>query len=323
MCTAISDICHHHLFGRTLDLELSYRESVIITPRVFPLRFRHLDTLREHHAMIGTALLSAGAPLYYDAINEKGLAIAALNFPVSAVYHPHRRDRENAASFEIIPLILAKCDSVSDAVKLLTNVNITPDSFSDALPASPLHWLIADKSSAVTVESVSDGLKIYENPFGVMTNEPPFPYHTANIANYMPLCPSVPENRIFPAANISPYSRGMGAIGLPGDFSSTSRFVRAVFATAHTLCEGEDNCISRFFHVMDTVSQPCGCALAQDGRPVRTVYTSCADTDRGVYYFTTYGCRRIRAVTLSHADLDSSALTVIPMDSEESIKHLN
>ena len=323
MCTAISDNTHRHLFGRTLDLECSYGESVIITPRAFPLEFRYANTLNNHHAIIGVAHLCGRSPLYYDGINEKGLAVAALNFSTSAVYHAARQDKNNVASFELIPLILGSCESIEDATKLLENLNITPDSFSDTLPTSPLHWLIADKSRAVTVESVADGLKIYENPFGVMTNEPPFPYHTANIANYMSLSPAMPENLIYPKAKISPYSRGMGAMGLPGDFSSPSRFTRAVFAKAHTVCRDNADEISRFFHVMDAVSQPLGCALAEDGRAISTVYTSCADTENCVYYFTTYDCRRIRAVTLTHTDMNSSELTVISMVAKESIKNLN
>lgn len=323
MCTAISDNYSRHLFGRTLDLERSYGESVIITPRAFPLKFKYSDTLNKHLAIIGVAHLAGGTPLYYDAVNEKGLAVAALNFSTSAIYHAPREGKRNVASFELIPLLLGKCESVSHAVGILEELNITPDSFSGTLPASPLHWIIADKRCAVTVESVADGLHIYENPFGVLTNEPPFPYHTANIANYMSLCPSAPENRIFPAANISPYSRGMGAVGLPGDFSSSSRFVRAVFAKAHTICEDHADGIGRFFHVMDTVSQPLGCALSENGRPISTVYTSCADTENCVYYFTTYDCRRIRAVSLSHADINSTTLTVFPVAAEESIKNLN
>ena len=323
MCTAISDTLSHHLFGRTLDLECSYGESAVITPRAFPLEFLCENALTRHHAIIGIAHVCDGTPLYYDAVNEAGLAIAALNFPSCAVYHPRKANKNNIASFELITWILGGCESVDEAAKLLKNTNILPDSFSDTLPATPLHWLIADKRRAVTVESVSAGLEIYENPFGVLTNAPAFPYHTLNVSNYMQVGASPPENRIYPKAEISPYSRGIGALGLPGDFSSPSRFVRAVFAKAHTVCESNADEISRFFHVMDTVSQPLGCALTEDGRPISTVYTCCADTENCVYYFTTYACRRIRAVSLAHTDINSSTLTAVPIDNDEDVEWLN
>lgn len=323
MCTAISDTLSRHLFGRTLDLECSYGESAVITPRRFPLKFLRENTLYKHHAIIGIAHVCDGIPLYYDAANEAGLAIAALNFPDCAVYHPLKSDKNNIASFELIPWILGSCESVNEAVELLKNTNILPNSFSEQLPATPLHWLIADRRRAIAVESVSTGLEIYENPFGVLTNAPAFTYHTLNMSNYMRVDASHPENRIYPQAEISPYSRGMGAFGLPGDFSSSSRFVRAVFAKAHTVRGNGSDEVTRFFHVMDTVSQPLGCALTEDGRPISTVYTSCADTERGVYYFTTYANRRIRTLNLSHADINSATLTVVPIDKAEDTEWLN
>ncbi|MBO5845267.1 MAG: choloylglycine hydrolase [Clostridia bacterium] len=320
MCTAISDNHRRHLFGRTLDLERSYGEELIVTPRAFPLKFKYSDTLSEHFAMIGIGHICNGEPLYYDAVNEKGLAVAALNFPQSTVYRAARQDKRNLASFELIPFLLGTCESVCEAAELLEGINITPDSFNDALPASPLHWLVADKSRAVVLESTSEGLKIYENPVGVLSNEPPFPYHLSNLANYISLGPEAPENKLCPSARITLYSRGMGAIGLPGDLSSASRFVRAVFAKNHTLaCESE---ISRFFHIMDTVSQPLGCAILEDGRPICTLYTSCADTERGIYYFTTYDCRRIRSMSLRRADISSDMLSSAPIYSSENIENL-
>lgn len=323
MCTAISDNHRRHLFGRTLDLERSYGEELIVTPRAFPLKFKYSSTLSEHFAMIGIGHVCNGEPLYYDAANEKGLAVAALNFPQSTVYHAARQDKRNLASFELIPLLLGTCESVREAAELLGKINITPDSFSASLPASPLHWLVADKSRAVVLESTSEGLKIYEDPVGVLSNEPPFPYHLSNLANYISLSPESPENKLCPSASIALYSRGMGAIGLPGDLSSASRFVRAVFARSHTHCENDEDCISRFFHIMNSVSQPLGCAISEDGRPICTLYTSCADTERGIYYFTTYGYRRIRAMSLHKTDISSSLLTSLSIYSSENIEYLN
>ncbi len=324
MCTAVSIEEKLHLFGRTLDLECSFGEKVVVAPRNFKLSFLFEKGFSSHSAMLGTAHIANGFPLYYDAVNEAGLAIAALNFPGNAVYLPYREGMHNIASYELIPWVLCNCDTLSSAIDLLKSTNVTPDSFGKELPTTPLHWIIADRHGSATIEPSADCLKIYENPLGVLTNSPDFPYHFTRLADFMQLGNKPPENNISPSCNLTIYSRGMGAMGLPGDFSSSSRFVRAVFAKSKTTAAGDTEAeqISRFFHVMDTVSQPLGCAVTDGGKPVYTVYTSCIDTANTAYYFTTYGCRRIRAVNLDSAALESSSLISFPMNTNEDVLNI-
>lgn len=318
MCTAIFDHNAPYLFGRTLDLERSYGESVTLTPRAFPLRFLHEAPLPVHNALLGCAHVQDGVPLYYDAVNESGLAMAALSFPSSAVYHPPQEGAHNLASFELIPWLLGQCAHLDEARNLLSRVNVTVDSFSHTLPATPLHWLIADATGALTVESVEGGLKIYENPFGVLTNAPDFPFHTCHLSSFLSVDSIPPVNRIAPRLPLPAYSRGMGGMGLTGDLSSPSRFVRALFAKEHTTAEKTlPESVSRFFHVMDFVSQPRGASKTEDGQPIETVYTSCASLMTGEYFFTTYSSRRIRRVVLGNHALDGTALTSYVMDEEE------
>ena len=321
MCTAINQRGEYHLFGRTLDLECSYGESVVLTPRSFSLEFTEQQPYVSHHAILGVALVRDGYPLYYDAINEMGLCAAGLNFPVSAVFHQKKEGTYGVASFELIPFVLGKCQSVSEAVELIKNITVTNTSFSKALPATPLHWIFADKHGAVTVESVAEGVRIYDNSVGVLTNEPAFPYHSVSLTNYMALTNAPPQNTLCPQIYLTPYSRGMGAWGLPGDSSSASRFVRTVYAINHTLpANSKVEAISRFFHVLDTVSLPLGYSLTENGVPTSTVYSSCGDTSDFAYYFTTYGCRRIRAVK-PHT-LHGSTLTLFPMSHDENIEYI-
>ena len=325
MCTAISDHSSpSHLFGRTLDLECSYGEQNVITPRAFAFDFLYEPPQPRHLALIGTAHILNDRPLYYDAVNEAGLAIAALNFPSLAVYHAPRAGAHNVTSFELIPWLLGQCETLDDTKRLLHDTVITSDQAADDLPATPLHWLIADAHGAVTVESAKEGLKLYDNAVGVLTNAPDFPYHMTHLADFSRLDSAFLKNSLCPSIDLPLYSRGMGALGLPGDPSSASRFVRAVFAKYHTLPDTDELApVSRFFHVMDTVAQPRGLAITEDGRPVFTVYTSCIDTAQGIYYFTTYDCRRIRAARLHSADLENGALTVLPMQSDENVAYLN
>ena len=319
MCTAISFKTKDHYFGRTLDLEYHYNESVVITPRKFPFEFS-----KDHFALIGIATVIDGYPLYYEATNETGLSVAGLNFPDNAYFHPIDESKINVAPFEFIPYILAKCKSVNDAVALLERMNIADIDFNAELKAAPLHWIISDSERSITVESVRDGMKIYENPVGVLTNNPEFPWHMTNLSNYINLTANEPENRFAPSADIRKFSKGMGAVGLPGDLSSVSRFVRATFTKLNSVCgESENESVSQFFHILGSVEHTRGTVHLGNGKQEITVYTSCCNTDKGIFYYTTYENPQISAVDMYREDLDSDTLCEYPLVNDISIKYIN
>ena len=296
MCTAIID---GRLFGRTLDLEGSYGENIVITPRRFDHRFLYATAPQNCFAIIGTAHVSRGVPLYYDAANEMGLCTAALRFPEVTVYRPPINDRLNLASFEVIPWLLCNFESAKEARAAIENLNITCDNISPSLPSTPLHWIVADKDSAFVIESVADGVKIYDNEIGIMTNAPDFPEQISNLKK------SDTEK-------------------LLGDGSSTSRFIRASYAKAHTVQETDRTlAISRFFHIMSTVSLPHGYSRGLGNKPMKTLYTSCIDTKDLIYYFTTYACRQIHGIRLYDFDLSSDTLITRPMPDGEEILYMD
>lgn len=309
MCTAISFCPSGHYFGRTLDLEYHYNETVTVAPRGFDFGFLAKPSLKKRYSIIGMATVADGYPLYYDAMNEKGLAAAGLNFPDNASYLPRAEADLRIAPFEFIPWVLSQCESVDEAAELLKATELETRNFSEAYPVTPLHWLISDKKRSITVEPIADGLKIYENAVGVLTNNPPFPYHIHNLANYMNLTKCTPENR-FGAPETTPYSRGLGAFGLPGDLSSASRFIRAAFVKTNSVCKAEKlDEINQFFHILGSVEQQRGCVMPKDGEYEITVYTSCADLDSGIYYYTTYDNRRINGVDIRSENLDGTELS--------------
>ncbi len=314
MCTAATYKTKDFYFGRTLDLDESYSEEVTVTPRNFPLPFRHMGVLEHHHAIIGMAHVVEGYPLYFDAVNEKGLAMAGLNFVGYAHYEKPAAHRHNIASFELIPWLLAQCASVAEAREALERLCITDTPFSPDLPPSRLHWMVADSRDAITVEAVKEGLRIYDNPVGVLTNNPPFDEQLFHLNNYMGLSPHTPENRFSPSLELKAYSHGMGALGLPGDLSSQSRFVRAAFTRLNARSgASEDESVSQFFHILGAVNQPRGCsAMGQDAYEI-TIYTSCCNADKGIYYYTSYHNHQITAVHLHREDLDDSFLVRYPL----------
>lgn len=324
MCTAISLKTKDHYFGRNFDLDISYGENVVITPRNFPFNFRKVPPSNRHYALIGIATLREGYPLYYDATNEKGLSIAGLNFPESAQYMPISAEKDNVAPFELIPYVLSKCATISEVKALLENMNLAEIHFSSDLPLSPLHWIIADRESSIVVESVSTGLKVYDNPTGVLTNDPPFDMQMMSLRNYMNLSNQPPENRFSQKLNLKPYSYGMGAMGLPGDFSSNSRFIKAVFTSSNSLCgNSEAESVSQFFHLLRSVEMPMGSINLGENRYETTRYSSCCNTSKGIYYYTTYSNSTVNAVDMHKEQLDCDKPIIYPLAEELFINYQN
>ena len=324
MCTAATYQTRDFYFGRTLDYEFSYGDEVTITPRGYAFAFRHAGRLEHPYAMIGMAHVAQDYPLYYDAMNEHGLCMAGLNFVGNAAYADVIPGRENVAQFELIPYLLGQCASVAEARDRLARLNLVGTPFSAQLPAAQLHWLLADQHQAVVIESMADGLHIYDNPVGVLTNNPPFPQQLFQLNNYMSLSPRQPENRFAPQLPLAPYSRGMGALGLPGDLSSASRFVRVAFTRMNAVSgDSEAESVSQFFHILGSVEQQRGCCEVRDGQYEITLYTSCCNAARGIYYYTTYENRQITAVDMHRENLNGSALIRYPLITEQQIAHQN
>lgn len=324
MCTAATYKTKDFYFGRTLDYECSYGEEIVVTPRNYPFRFRRVGVCGNHYAMIGMAHVEEDCPLYYEAVNEKGLGMAGLNFVGNADYKAYRPEKDNVASFEFIPWILGQCASVREARTFLERMHLDSDVFNDRLPAAQLHWMIADRHEAVTVEVVKDGMHVYDNPAGVLTNNPPFDMQMFQLNNYMRLSAEEPENHFSDSLPLRSYSRGMGALGLPGDLSSMSRFVRAAFVRLHSVSgDSEEESVNQFFHILGCVEQQRGCCRVESGKYEITIYTSCCNADRGIYYYTTYGNHQITAVHMYNENLDGDSLARYPMLQGEQIRVQN
>lgn len=318
MCTAATYKTKDFYFGRTLDYEFSYGEKIVITPRNYRFDFEYMGEAKEHLAIIGMAHVSDNYPLYYDGINEAGLGMAGLNFVGNAKYGEDLDDKKNVAQYEFIPWILCQCHSVKAAKELLFDSNITARPFKD-FPCASLHWIIADKEEAITVECMEDGMHIYENEVGVLTNNPSFDKQMFNLNNYRHLSVKDPEDTFSENISLTRYSRGMGAIGLPGDLSSASRFVRVAFAKLNAVSDdSEQSSVSQFFHILGSVWQNRGLCEVAPGKFEITIYASCCNADKGIYYYKTYDNHQITAVDMNKENLDQDRLIEYPMINEGS-----
>lgn len=321
MCTAVRFGKTGRFVGRTMDHNCSYGEQVLVTPRRFHFPLRYQPDLETHYALIGMGMVAEGLPMYYDAVNEKGLSMAGLNFPGYAQFAAAGDGDCCVATFELLPWILGQCADLHSARQLLEKMTLVGEGLNSRLPSAPLHWIVSDKTGCITVESVADGIKIYDNPVGVMTNSPDFAYQMTYLSNYMQVTPRMPENRLAAGrVDFTPYCAGMGGIGLPGDVSSSSRFVRVAFANLHAAeYEQEEEQVGQCFHILGSVEMVEGCVDSQDGSPDRTLYTSCWDSERGIYYYTTYGNHQISAVPMYGENLDGNQLSCFPLRKKENI----
>lgn len=319
MCTSIFYKTKNSYFGRTLDYEFSYGEKITITPRNYPFKFRYLKENNNHYAIIGMAHIENNYPLYYEAMNEKGLAIAGLNFVNNAKYNEVIDRKNNVCQFELIPYILINCTNIDEVKKILKKINITNTPFSRNLPCSSLHWMVSDLNNSIVIESTKDGLNIYDNEIGVLTNNPPFINQLENLNKYQYLSN---ENK-NDSYNEAYFSRGLGAVGLPGDLSSMSRFVRVYFTKKYSLSsEEETKSVGQFFHIMNSVNQQRGCCKLNDKYEI-TIYTSCLNLNEGIYYYNTYNNKQISAINLFKENLNNNNLITYELIDTEQIKYQN
>lgn len=324
MCTCATYAAKDHYFGRNLDLEFSYNETVTVTPRDYPIPFRKMSVMDHHFAIIGMAFVCENFPLYYDAANEYGLCMAGLNFPDNGYFGPVKADCDNIAPFEFIPWILGQCRSVGEARQCLSRIHLAGIAFSDQLPITPLHWMISDREESIVVESVKDGLHVYDNPVGVMTNNPTFDFQLFRLNDFPQVSIEPAEDGFSDKIHLNAYSRGMGGLGIPGDLSSGSRFVKAAFTKLNSISgDSESEAVSQFFHILGSVEQQRGLVHLGEDKYEITIYSSCINMEKGIYYYTTYENSQITAVNMNHCDLDSEELKSFKLVTGQQINWMN
>lgn len=324
MCTCIKFKTNDNYFGRNLDLEYRFNEKVVITPRNYEFKLKNRDIIKTKYSIIGMATVIENYPLYAEATNEKGLSIAGLYFPGNAYFFDNKESKLNLTPYELIPYFLGMFSTISEIKESIENLNITNIPFAENLPVTELHWMISDGEECIVIEQMKDGLKIHNNPLGVLTNNPPFDYHILNISNYRNLTPYYEESRFSPKIDLQQYGQGMGAIGLPGDNSPTSRFVRATFNKMNSVCDSDENSsVTQFFHILDSVAMVQGTTITKEKKCDITTYSCCINTSKGIYYYKTYKNNQITAIKLTEKEKNSETLSVYNLIETQQIKYEN
>ena len=324
MCTCIDFKTTDNYFGRNLDLEYRFNEKVVITPRGYEFKLKNGNVINTKSALIGMATVVNDYPLYAEASNESGLSMAGLYFPGNAKFFEPDASKLNLSPYELIPYLLGLYSTVSEVRGVFDNLNITNTAFMDNMPVTDLHWMISDGNDCIVVEQMQDGLKVYDNPLGVLTNNPPFDYHLINVNNYINLTPNCAKNRFSNKINLRQYGQGMGALGLPGDTSPASRFVRAAFNKLNSSCKGdEEESVSQFFHILDSVAMVKGATVTAEGKYDITSYSCCINVSKGIYYYKTYTNNQITAVRMTDKEKNKKELSVYDLVEEQQIRYEN
>lgn len=299
MCTFITMNSEDFFIGRNMDIEYSFGEKIVITPRDYDWKWRKLKPNKESYAIIGMATIVDEYPLYAEGVNEYGLTMASLNFPNNAKYNEFDKNKINLTPFEIIPYMLSNFKSIKEAKDTIYNLNFLNEQFKDGVPLAPLHYIIADREECLVIEPQEDGVHIYDNEIGVLTNNPPFPNHLINLENYMNLRIKNPNTAFSETIKPKPYGQGLGSVGLPGDSSPMSRFVRAAYYKLNTMQLDEKyRNKEQMFHILDSVAMLRGSVLTEDDKWDITTYSACVNATKGIYYLKTYDNLNIRSISI-------------------------
>lgn len=323
MCTCLVMNNGDTYFGRNLDLDYDLSELLVVTPRKYPLKFRTIKSINNHYAFVGIASVIDNYPLYFDATNEHGLSIAGLRFREEVKNRKSKKHKINLAQFEFIPYVLGTCKNVKEAIELIKKIEFLDTDFSKKVPTSALHYMIADKKECYVVESLSNGLNIYKNPYGVLTNSPPFPFHLENVRLYLNLTNEAVESSSFDSLKLTSFTSGQGTYGLPGDTTSPSRFVKTVFLKSYSKSPNtEGHNVNQFFRILDNVSFVRGESLSESNKYITTIYSSCVNLNKLIFYYKTYNNPTYNSLDLRKLNLDVDKLYQYSLNDEPVINSL-
>lgn len=303
MCTAMfmSKAHHNSYFGRTMDFSYPLCPELYFVPKNYQWNnILETHSICSHYAFMGIGQ-NISPVVFADGVNEMGFAAAALYFPGYAQYDSvsfNYSATPSVSAVELVGFLLGQSSSVDEAVSILHSIKIvgTEDPITNSI--APLHWIMADNSGrCMTIEKTADGLHLTDNPIGVLSNSPDFQWHMTNLRNYMNVSQFQTEEKHWDFLRLTPFGQGNGGLGLPGDYSPPSRFVKTAFQKTHlSLPSGRNEAVSTCFHILDGVSIPKGCVMTHRGTADYTQYTAFIDLNTREYFYKTYENSRIFSV---------------------------
>jgi choloylglycine hydrolase len=321
------------IFARTLEFADDLHSNIIVIPRAT----ESVGTApgdkggirwKSKYGIVGANAFDM--PAIIDGLNERGLAVGIFYFPGYAKYQDVKETDigKALAPWELGGYLLSNCANVSEAVEAAKNVRVGEVVQKDMGFVPPCHYIVNDQNGhCVVLEYVGGELKVYDNPLGVMSNSPTFDWHITNLRNYVNLTvTNVPAVEVS-GIKLPGFGQGSGLLGLPGDFTPPSRFIRAVaFSQSALPVATAEEGVLQAFHILNQFDIPKGAARGvEHGKEVAdyTLWTSVSDLKNLRYYFRTFDNSRIRMIDLKKVDLDAKGIKTIPMAGKEVIEDVS
>lgn len=321
--------------GRTLEFGTPVDTSIAVIPRgqAFTGQTPNGDGLKYTAKYGAVGIVAFGNPRLLDGVNEAGLAAGSFYFPTFAGYTAVTPENQGKglSPADFPNWILTQFGSVDEVRKAVESgvVVIAPTVLEGWGPvAPPFHYVVYDKSGAsLVIEPVDGKLKIHDNPLGVMTNSPSFDWHMTNLRNYIALNPrDVPPVKID-GETFKALGQGTGMLGLPGDFTPPSRFIRAaVFSATAMPAENAAKGVDQVFHILNNFDIPVGVSRETVQGVVYSDYTQMTvarDPQSLRYYYKTYDDQTIRMVDLKTFDLNAKTIRQVSTKSEQPVVNMS
>ncbi|MFD1421428.1 choloylglycine hydrolase family protein [Lactiplantibacillus songbeiensis] len=328
MCTSLTyqTTGGDQFLARTMDFGFELGGRPVAMPR-----HHHFSSVTNQtgfdapYSFVGTGRNLDGY-IHVDGVNEYGVSAAALYFAGQAHYAAAPVDGQiNLAPHEVLMWILGNVKSTQELGDRLANLTIVEAKAPLLNIVVPLHWIISDKSGATYVlEQQSDGMHYMKNPVGVMTNSPDFGWHLKNLSNYVQLQPEQHANRQYGDLTVNAFGPGTGALGMPGDFTSPSRFVRTVFMREHTEAVATTSAaVNALSHMLNSVEIPKGVKIKADGSVDYTQYRSYMSMSEPAFYMQPYNDQTITRVALTPELMTAAQPTEFTLATAQQFNNVN
>lgn len=328
MCTSVmyKNAKGKWFLARTMDFSFELGGRPVVIPRNFHFKSDAQATGFDTKLGFTGAGRDLNGYILVDGVNEVGVGAATLYFDGLAKFADQTdENKTNLAPHEVINWILGNVTSVDDLKAKISDVNIVAVANDLFKMVVPLHWIVADKSGAcVVLEQDENSMKVMDDPVKVMTNSPDFQWHLKNLNNYVQLKPTSHSSKSYGDFESDAYGLGSGALGLPGDYTSVSRFVRAAFIRENTeKADTEAGSINALTHILNSVEIPKGVKADNEGGCDYSQYRGYMSLDEGAYYMQPYDDQTITRVVLTPELLNASEPSEYPLQNAQQFNSVN
>lgn len=320
------------IYGRTMEWgSFDLNSRVAIVPRGYAFKGLTPD---GHNGKKWTAIYGVvgldmlGKDMLSDGMNEKGLAAGLFYHPGTAEYMPYENGKASntITAVDVLAYILSQYATVEEVKKGMEKVRVVPVVEKALGIPVDAHWIVTEPSGkSIVIEYIGGNVRLFDNPLGVITNSPTYDWHMTNLRNYVNLSQVAIPTKKIEELNFAPLGGGSGMIGLPGDFTPPSRFVRAVaWSQTARPTKDADETVYELFRILDNFNLPLGAAEGSDrennqlkGMRSATIWTTAWDQDEKTLYFHTQHNRRVRKVELGKLDFSKKKITHIALDKKK------